>query len=286
MPRSRWLALLLAGWLLGLSFNGWPQPSRPDDEITKLADDVYLFRHQFHQSMFITTSDGVILTDPISGDAAAWLKTEIAKLTDQPVRYVVYSHHHNDHITGGSVFADGAAFVSHAAARAYIADAADALTPVPTLTFSDRMFIDLGGKHVELIHTGRNHSDNSLVVLLPKEKILFAVDFIPVETVAYRTMRSDYPDDWIESLKRVEQLDFDTLVPGHGKIGRKEHVRMFRAYLEDLRTAVMEQIKKGASLEQAKQSIRLPKYENWGRYAEWFPENVEGMYRYYSQGPR
>jgi glyoxylase-like metal-dependent hydrolase (beta-lactamase superfamily II) len=286
MPRSRWLALLLAGWLLGLSFNGWPQPSRPDDEITKLADDVYLFRHQFHQSMFITTSDGVILTDPISGDAAAWLKTEIAKLTDQPVRYVVYSHHHNDHITGGSVFADGAAFVSHAAARAYIADAADALTPVPTLTFSDRMFIDLGGKHVELIHTGRNHSDNSLVVLLPKEKILFAVDFIPVETVAYRTMRSDYPDDWIESLKRVEQLDFDTLVPGHGKIGRKEHVRMFRGYLEDLRTAVMEQIKKGASLEQAKQSIRLPKYENWGRYTEWFPENVEGMYRYYSQGPR
>lgn len=286
MPRSRWLALFLAGWLLGLGFDGWPQPSRPDNEITKLADDVYLFRHQFHQSMFITTSGGVIVTDPISGDAAAWLKTEIAKLTDQPVRYVVYSHHHGDHITGGSVFADGAAFVSHAAARAYIADAADALTPVPTITFDNRMFIDLGGKHVELIHTGRNHSDNSLVVLLPKEKILFAVDFIPVETVAYRTMRSDYPDDWIESLKRVEQLDFDTLVPGHGKIGRKEHVRMFRGYLEDLRTAVMEQIKKGASLEQAKQSVRLPKYENWGRYAEWFPENVEGMYRYYSQGGR
>lgn len=286
MPRSRWLALFLAGWLLGLGLDGWPQPSGPDNEITKLADDVYLFRHQFHQSMFITTSGGVIVTDPISGDAAAWLKTEIAKLTDQPVRYVVYSHHHGDHITGGSVFAAGAAFVSHAAARAYIADAADALTPVPTITFDNRMFIDLGGKHVELIHTGRNHSDNSLVVLLPKEKILFAVDFIPVETVAYRTMRSDYPDDWIESLKRVEQLDFDTLVPGHGKIGRKEHVRMFRGYLEDLRTAVMEQIKKGASLEQAKQSVRLPKYENWGRYAEWFPENVEGMYRYYSQGGR
>ena len=286
MPRSRWFALFLAGWLLGLGSGGWPQPSRPDNEITKLADDVYLFRHQFHQSMFITTPDGVIVTDPISGDAAAWLKTEIAKLTDQPVRYVVYSHHHNDHITGGSVFADRAAFVSHAAARAYIADAADALTPVPTITFDNRMFVDLGGKHVELIHTGRNHSDNSLVVLLPKEKILFAVDFIPVETVAYRTMRTDYPDDWIESLKRVEQLDFDTLVPGHGKIGRKEHVRMFRGYLEDLRTAVMEQIKKGASLEQAKQSVRLPKYENWGRYADWFPENVEGMYRYYSQGPR
>ena len=61
---------------------------------------------------------------------------------------------------------------------------------------------------------------------------------------------------------------------------------MFRGYLEDLRTAVMEQIMNGASLEQAKQSARLPKYENWGRYADWFPENVEGMYQYYSQGRR
>ena len=215
MPRPRWLWLVLAGWILSCGLHAWPQPSRPDNEITKLTDDVYLFRHQFHQSIFIITTDGVILTDPISGDAAAWLKEEIKKLTDKPVRYVVYSHHHSDHITGGTVFA-GAGFVSHAAARAYIVDAGDALTPVPTITFDNRMFIDLGGKHVELIYAGRNHSDNSLVVLLPKERILFAVDFIPVETVAYRTMRSDYPDDWIESLNRVEQLDFDTLVPGHG----------------------------------------------------------------------
>jgi glyoxylase-like metal-dependent hydrolase (beta-lactamase superfamily II) len=262
------------------------QPSRPDNEITKLADDVYLFRHQFHQAIFITTPEGVIVTDPISADAAAWLKTEIKRLTDHPVRYVVYSHHHSDHITGGSVFAAQATFVSHSAARPYIADAADPTTPVPTLTFTDRMWIDLGGKHVELIYTGKNHSDNSLVVLLPQHKLLFAVDFIPVETVAYRTMRSDFPDDWIESLKRVEQLDFETLVPGHGNIGRKEHVRMFRGYLEDLRAAVLDQVRKGATLEEAKKAVRLPKYDNWGRYADWFPENVEGMYRYLSQSRR
>jgi len=99
-------------------------------------------------------------------------------------------------------------------------------------------------------------------------------------------MRSDYPDDWIESLKRVEQLEFDTLVPGHGTIGRKEHVRLFRGYLEDLREAILDQIKKGASLEEAKKAVQLPKYEKWARYADWLPENVEGMYRYYSQTQR
>lgn len=284
MPISKWFPCwLFIGCLLMFSAEAAAQSSRPDDEITKLADDVYIFRHQFHQAVFITTPKGVIVTDPISADAAAWLNVEIKKLTDQPVRYVIYSHHHNDHITGGSVFAGQAIFVSHALARPNILEAADPTTPVPDLTFTDRLSIDLGGTQVELIYTGKNHSDNSVVMLLPQRKLLFAVDFIPVETVAYRTLKSDYPDEWIESLKKVEQLDFEVLVPGHGKIGRKDHVRLFRGYLEDLRAAVLEHVKQGRSLEETKQAVRLPKYEQWQRYADWLPENVEGMYRYLSQ---
>lgn len=284
MHISKWLFLLIVvGCLLVQSRWVSAQEPRPDDEITKLADDVYLFRHKFHQSIFITTPKGVIVTDPISSDAAAWLKAKIKTLTDQPVRYVIYSHHHNDHITGGSVFADTALFVSQTAARPKILQAADLQTPVPDLTFTDRMSIDLGGKHVELIYTGRNHSDNSLVVLLPQDRLLFAVDFIPVETVAYRALPDGYPDEWIGSLRQVEGLEFDTLVPGHGKIGTREHVRMFRGYLQDLRAAVQEQVQKGVSLEEAKKNVQLPKYEQWVRYADWLPENVEGMYRYLSE---
>lgn len=283
MSFSRWLPpLLVVGCLLVQGAGASAQQPRPDDEITRLTDDVYLFRHKFHQSIFVITPKGVIATDPISADAAAWLKAEIAKLTDQPVRYVIYSHHHNDHITGGSVFADTARFVGHAAGRRYILQAADPLTPVPEVTFSDRMFIDLGGKHVELIYTGRNHSDNSVVVLLPQDRLLFAVDFIPVETVAYRALPDGYPDEWIDSLKRVEQLDFDTLVPGHGKVGRKEHVRLFRGYLEDLRAAVSEQLQNGATMDEAIKAVQLPQYAQWQRYTDWLPENVEGMYRYLS----
>lgn len=275
--------LVVLFFQLLISFPASAQQSRPPDEITKLADEVYLFRHQSHQAIFVVTPQGVIVTDPISTEAATWLKAEITKLTDQPVRYVIYSHHHNDHITGGSIFAETALFVSQQAARERLLKNADPDIPVPDLTFTDRMAIDLAGKHVELIYTGKNHSDNSLVVLLPQNKLLFAVDFIPVETVAYRTLPDGYPDDWIESLKQVERLDFDMLVPGHGKIGKKEHVRQFREYLEALRTAVREQIQKGASLEEAKRTVRLPKYERWYGYSDWFAENVEGMYRYLSQ---
>lgn len=286
LASKSFLFLVVIGCLLVQNQGVSAQQPRPDDEITKLADDVYLFRHKFHQSIFITTPKGVIVTDPISFEAAAWLKAKIKTLTDQPIRYVIYSHHHNDHITGGSVFAETALFVSQAAARPKILQAEDPQTPVPDVTFTDRMSIDLGGRHVELIYTGRNHSDNSLVVLLPQDRLLFAVDFIPVETVAYRALPDGYPDEWIESLRQVEGLDFDTLVPGHGKIGKREHVRMFREYLQDLRAAVQEQVQKGVSLEEAKKNVQLPKYEQWARFADWFPENVEGMYRYLSEQRR
>jgi len=79
------------------------------------------------------------------------------------------------------------------------------------VTFSDRLSLDLGGTVVELSYTGRNHSDNSIVMRFPKERILFAVDFIPVASVAFRDFPDAYVEDWIESLKRVEQLDFDIL---------------------------------------------------------------------------
>jgi glyoxylase-like metal-dependent hydrolase (beta-lactamase superfamily II) len=280
MPIARWLSLaFILGFLLPL-FPASAQEPRARDEITQLADDMFLFRHQAHQAIFIITPKGVILTDPISKDAATWLKREMTKLTAQPIRYVIYSHHHNDHIEGGSVFADQALFVSHAAARPRIIKAADPHIPVPDLTFTDRMAIDLGGKYVELIYTGKNHSDNSLVVLVPQDKLLFAVDFIPVESVAYRSLPDAYPDEWIESLKQVEQLDFETLVPGHGKIGKKDDVRKFREYLEALKSAVADQLQNGASLEETKRAVRLPNYEGWHGYADWFTENVEGMYRY------
>ena len=278
---AKWFWILSAfAILLSPLSHAAAQQARPTDEIIKLAEDVYLFRHQAHQAIFVVTPDGVVVTDPISLEAATWLKSEIARMTDQPVRYVIYSHHHNDHITGGRVFADHAIFVSHQAAQPKIFAAADPATPVPQITFTDRMTIRLGGKSIELIYTGRNHSDNSLVVLLPQSKLLFAVDFIPVESVAYRALPDGYPDEWVESLKQIERLDFDTLVPGHGKVGRNAHARLFREYLEALRAAVGEQIRAGASLEEAKQRVRLPAYERWSGYADWFTENVEGMYRH------
>jgi glyoxylase-like metal-dependent hydrolase (beta-lactamase superfamily II) len=266
--------------LLAVTGAAAQQPAPPPvREITKIAGEVYRFRNNNHYSVFAVTPAGVVVTDPIDAGAAQWLKAEIKQRFNQPVRYVVYSHDHADHISGGQVFTDTAIVVAHDNAKAAII-AEKRPTAVPDVTFSDDLIIELGGTLVHLTYVGKNHSDNSIVVRFPRERILFAVDFIPVETLAFRDFPDGYINDWVDSLRKVEAMDFDVLAPGHGPLGRKAHVTMFREYMEDLRGEVLRAIRQGKSLDETKQLVKLTKYEKWGNYQQWLPLNVEGMYRY------
>ena len=278
MPGRRALGLGALGIALLLTSVPWAQSQQaPVREITKIAGEIHRFRNANHYSVFAVTPAGVIATDPINADAARWLKAEIARRFNQPIRYVVYSHDHADHIAGGEVFADTAIVVAHENAKATIVGERRP-TAVPQVTFADRMTIDLGGTVLELVHVGKNHSDNSIVMRFPRERILFAVDFIPVNAYAFRDFPDAYMPDWIESVRRVEAMDFDVLAPGHGPLGNKANVTMFREYLQDLRAEVVRYAREGKSADEMKQLITLPKYAAWGP-KEWFPLNIEGMYR-------
>jgi glyoxylase-like metal-dependent hydrolase (beta-lactamase superfamily II) len=86
-----------------------PAAAAPMFSTTKVegTDNVYIFRYQGHQSMFVVTKDGVIATDPIGLYRPQAVKTyieEIQKVTKAPIKYVIYSHHHYDHIAGGKPF--------------------------------------------------------------------------------------------------------------------------------------------------------------------------------------
>ena len=246
-------------------------------EITQISGDLYRFQNNFHYSVFLVTGEGIIATDPINAEAAAWLKAELAARFDQPVKYLVYSHDHRDHSSGGEVFADTAVVIAHENAKRTIIGE-NRPTAVPDVTFSDAMTIQLGGKVVELTYVGRNHSDNMIVMGFPAERALFAVDFIPIKAVAFKTLPDGYVPDWIDSLGRVEAMDFDILVPGHGPLGEKAHVGEFRGYMQALYDAVLAAARAGQSLDEMKAGIKLDAYEDWAQYEAWLALNIEGMY--------
>jgi glyoxylase-like metal-dependent hydrolase (beta-lactamase superfamily II) len=279
MERKRLVLGVGSASLLMILLAPWTFAQGPVREITQIAGQVYRFRNQNHYSVFVVTPAGIIATDPINADTAQWLKTELQRRFNRLVKYLLYSHDHADHIAGGEVFADTATVVAHENTKATIIGERRP-TAVPQITFSDQMTIELGGTVLELSYVGRNHSDNSIVMRFPKERVLFSVDFIPVESVAFRDLPDAYIEDWIDSLQRLELMDFDILAPGHGPLGQKEHVYMFREYMQDLHGAVLQYAREGKFLEEMKTLIKLPKYEKWASYQQWFPLNIEGMYRH------
>ena len=116
---SRILRVILWGALAITPLGEATQAQQPPFATTKVegTDNVYIFRYGNAQAMFVVTSAGVIATDPIDygrPQAVTTYVDEFKKVTNQPIRYVIYSHNHFDHIAGGKPFKDaGATFISH-----------------------------------------------------------------------------------------------------------------------------------------------------------------------------
>src|ERR1700733_2624049 len=229
-------------------------PSPPPTATTKVTDNVYIFRYVGHQSMFIVTPAGVIATDPISERRPAKPYIDaIQAVTKAPIKYVIYSHAHFDHIAGGKPFKDlGATFIAQRNAKTRI----EALKPddvvVPDEVVDDQRILELGGTTLELNYVGKNHSDNMLVMRLPKEKIIFTVDWIPIQAVQFRGMADTYLPDTEAGLKKVIAMDWDKLIPGHpgpgGKqVGSKDEAVNQLAYLQDLSAPVKKAVADGNS---------------------------------------
>jgi glyoxylase-like metal-dependent hydrolase (beta-lactamase superfamily II) len=292
-------AILVLGLLIS-SF-GSAESTYPTDEpmggegfghtVTSLGDGAYVFRWWIYRNIFIVTDEGVIVTDPINPKAAKLLRGEIEKLTDQPVKYVVYSHNHHDHISGGGIFkAEGAKIVAHENLQKELGDHPSPMIPPPDITFQENYSLKLGGRTLELSYLGPNHGNSLVVMRLPEQNILFVVDIVTPRRVAFRTMPDFWPDEWIRSLKEIEMMDVDYVVPGHGAetqpaIDPASVVTDQRIYLEDLMAAVKKAMDSGTrSPDVLREVIKLPKYEHWQFYDEWLPMNIERIWAYYHMG--
>src|SRR5499433_2904149 len=269
MSRIHWATALAASVATLLATNAQAQqPQQPPFATTKVegTENVYIFRYGGHQSMFIVTPAGVIATDPIGlrRPAAKAYIEEIEKITKAPIRYVIYSHSHFDHIAGGKPFKDkGATFVAHQNARTRIQQVKDPDVVVPDQVVTGaKRNITLGGTTVELNYVGKNHSDSTLVMRLPKEKIIFTVDWIPLNGIQFRGMADNYLPDIEEGLKKVIAMDWERMIPGHPgpggrQIGTKDDARAVLAYLQDLSAAVKKATDEGKCYADAERDLKI-----------------------------
>jgi cyclase len=226
--------------------------------LTKIADGVYSYvdakdpspAHSFGANAgIIIGRDGIVVVDTlISAKEAKRFIKDIRAVSDAPIRYVVNTHDHLDHVLGNSEFAKlGAAIIAQAETKAAMVKNGDGLlqrakyfglsdeamsettVAVPSLTFTDAMEIDLGGRTVEVVHAGPSHTGGSSIVYVPDSKTLFAGDIL--FTNYHPNMRDGDIQGWIKALDLIASMDATSIVPGHGPLSTKKDVADMKNYL-------------------------------------------------------
>jgi len=252
-----------------------------DDDIfqlVKIAENIYSFGTSMGSfSLVVVTDDGIIIGDPVNQNHSEIMLKAIRTITDQPIKYLVYSHSHWDHTGGAKVFKnEGTTILSHIDARDWLLE-----NPNPNVIVADEVWegnfkeIVLGGKTLELHHFGASHGKGMTVFYLPEDKIIFIVDIVTPKRLAFTIMPDFSPKGWEKTLIEVEKLDFDTAMFGHKRaFGPASEVTEIREYLQDLRAEIFSMVQEGVNPFMIPSTIELPKYQEWEFYDEWLEMNA------------
>ncbi len=251
------------------------------EAVVEVADGVYAFDPQDgYNSMFIVTDDGVIAIESVNSAHAAGLLEAIKSVTDQPVRFLLNSHNHWDHASGGGVFrAAGATIVSHAKATEWLEANPGQDTVIPDESWSgNRKDIVLGGTTLELHYMGMNHGLGMTVFLLPEAKVAYVADLVTPNRVLFTIVPDFNIKEWLRTLDEIEALDFDQAVFSHSNsgsaIGTKRDVVESREFITDLQGAIVAEFQKGTNPFAIASTVKLPKYETWAGYDQWLEMNA------------
>jgi glyoxylase-like metal-dependent hydrolase (beta-lactamase superfamily II) len=234
--------LLVVAYVRAQQFGN--QPTKLN--IVKVKDDLFVIRNAFvpGNTTALVTNEGVVLVDDKFEQDAPNILSLLKTVTSQPVKYVVNTHHHGDHSGGNArMQMAGAQLIASEQARRYMVDAKQ--PGQPGVTFVDRALIHLGGKTVELYHFGRAHTGGDVFAYFPADRVLAAGDAFTFGAATPQLV--DYQNggsakDWTATLDRALQLDFDTVVPGHGDVTTKAELRKFRDSTLAMRTRVHEML--------------------------------------------
>jgi glyoxylase-like metal-dependent hydrolase (beta-lactamase superfamily II) len=238
---------------------------------------------------FVIGDDGVLVIDTFaSADAARRLLAEIRRLTKLPIRFVINTHHHLDHVAGNGVFVEAGAVVLaqrnvrawiHTGNRRLLSDGLRSagrgeITPeqtamieafvAPTVVYDTSVDLYLGSREIH-VRSFPGHTGGDSVVLIPDAKIAFCGDLLFHQTMPNLIDASTKP--WIETLDVLANSEPDyTFVPGHGDVGHSQDLTTLRDYLATLRKLVSDEKAQGKSGDALAETV-MPELTN--QYGKW-----------------
>ena len=248
---------------------------------------------------FIITKEGVIVIDtrPTPTEARKVL-AEIRKLTALPIVYTINTHYHGDHTFGNQIFKNSKTIIAHKNVRSKLVESGQEhlslfktfglpgideveITP-PNIIYEKEMEVWLGGYRLQLLHHGKGHTDGDTIIYIDQLRTVITGDLVFNKKIPY--MADSYIDDWIGSLKYIELLKNETVIPGHGPIGERTTIIAMKHYLMNLKELVLAQLKDNKTLKETQEIVEpilRKKYKDW-KQLDWIKGNIERAWLEYS----
>ena len=214
------------------------QPARPALNIEKVTANLWVIMGAGGNVAVMPTTDGVIVVDDKFAEDAPGIVAKIKTISDQPIRYVLNTHHHGDH-TGGNpaMLAANAEVILSKNARANMVTGKQ--PGIPHLTFSDEQQVFLGGQQVVARTLGRGHTNGDAVIYFPAERALHTGDlFVTPGAPFCDTANGGSIKEWDATIQKVLQYDFDTVIPGHGPVSKRADLVKWVQTLATVRSRV------------------------------------------------
>ncbi len=272
MSKATWIRL--AG-LAVLASGAWvaftqqqPEPLR----IVPVKDNLHVIYGSGGNVAVLTTPEGVVLVDDKFDRNVPEILARVEEVTDQPVKYIFNTHHHGDHSGGNAQLGKAAQLISQQNARDRMAAADQA--SAPNLSFNEQQTLYLGGIEVRAIYFGRSHTDGDAVIYFPQLRVIHTGDMFVRGAPFIDYSAGGSAVEWDDTLNEVLQLDFDTVIPGHGEVGTREDLTQWKADFETFRSRVSQLIRQGKSEDEIKASVKVSDLKGWsldGLMARSFP---------------
>ena len=246
-----------------------PRPPAPL-RIEPVKDSLYMISGEGGNVAVLVTDDGVVLVDNMFHRNHDGILAQVATVTDRTIAYVINTHQHDDHAGGNHLMLPIAMVIAHTNVRAnltnirqpYYEDTPGTPIGLPEFVFDDELSLFAGGNEIRALHLGRGHTNGDVIVHFPELGVIHSGDLFlsartprPADRPPGVNIYVDYAQggsflEWTATLDRVLELEFDTIIPGHGPLTTRDELVQFRADLEAMRDRIAALIAMGASKEQ------------------------------------
>ena len=221
----------------------------------------------------------------------------LKKLASQPVRFIIHTEPHTDHILGDFIFSPPAIVIAHQGATESMKKAVTpestekrmAVSPemreaykgfhlvTPHVEYRDKMTLNVGERTLELYYLKNVHSEADTAIWLPKERVLFTAASVTVNRFGNHRPFVSIPDT-LSAIKLMKALNPEVVIPGHGAPGSVKALDDMEKYYNLLMERVGAMVKAGKSLDEIKKELKIPGTEDW-EGKDRFPNNIEAAYR-------